>query len=264
MFYAVKASSIVGCDITEGLIARANRMLSDGNFRSRNYWEGLAPLGAPPYIHNVTFEAQDVLDLPYPDGEFDVVMWQRLLINLPTWELQQRALESLLRVLAPRGQVLMSEVTEDGHARVNALREMFGLGPLVRYWHNRYLRQEEILPKLNESGLRGRSACLGLHGFLSKVFYPAMAAPEDPQFMSPFNKAVYMVGLAGPPRVDLVHFLDEVFREALAYQLGPHYVWADAYDGVLERVEGLGLGMEDIRECNHQTLYIMRRLGGQQ
>ncbi|HUW10631.1 MAG TPA: class I SAM-dependent methyltransferase [Anaerolineae bacterium] len=253
MFYAVNADHVVGCDITGGLIARANRMLADPVFRYRKYWSGLTPFGAPLYRHNVAFEVQDVLDLPYADGAFDTVMFQRLLINLPTWDLQRQALAELVRVLD--GQMLISEVTEDGHAYVNALRKEFDLEPLTRYWHNRYLRHDEFVEELEGYGLHVMSERQGLYGFLSKVFYPAMISPEEPQFLSGFNQAAHAVSVGAPGiGADLYRFLDETFRGALAYQQ-PYEAWAKQYDAVLSQVAKKDINMEGIALCNHQTLY---------
>lgn len=258
-FYAAVAKSLVGFDITEGLIGYANQMLADRAFR-RKWWEGLTPWGAPALLNNMTFEVQDVLDLPYDAGAFDAVVCQRLLINLPTWEMQQQALENLIKVLMPGGVLLISEVTEDGHGCVNALRRAFGLGPLETYWHNQYLHHEQFMAELEKHALNTLGpGCLDVYGFLSKVVYPAMAYPEEPQFMSGFNLAAAMVSQFYPDsshlNMGLYSFMDETFRGALAFYW-PDVPWVEAYDAILTRVVGLNIDATAIRGCNHQTIYV--------
>lgn len=262
MYYAAVAKSVVGCDITGGLIDRANRMLNDHEFRRDKYWKGLTPWGAPPYIGNVIFEEQNVLDLPYAPGAFEAVTCQRLLINLPTWELQQQALENLIEVLMPGGLLLITEVTEDGHGRVNALRKVFGLDPLERYWHNNYLNHDQFMAELEEHPLNVMGpGCLDIYGFLSKVIYPAMAYPEEPQFMSGFNLAAAMVSQFYPDSshiTDLYNFMDEVFRGALSFYW-PDVPWAEAYDAMVTRMDCMSIDTNAIRGCNHQAIYVAER-----
>jgi len=263
MHYAAVAKSVVGFDITKGLIDRANRMMSDHEFRRDKYWKGLTPWGAPPYISNVTFEVQDVLDLPYERGEFEAVMCQRLLINLPSFELQEQALANLVETLVPGGVLVISEVTEDGHGRVNALRKLFGLDPLERYWHNCYLNHEQFTAAMEKLPLNSMGpGCLDIYGFLSKVVYPAMVCPEEPQFMSGFNLAAAMVSQLYPDsshlNMGMYAFMDEVFRGALSFYW-PEVPWVEAYDAVVTRMDCMSIDATAIRGCNHQALYVAER-----
>lgn len=262
-FYAAVAKSVTGFDYTEGLIERASQMLTDQKFRTDQCWAGLTPWGAPPMLNNMMFAVQDVLDLPYDPASFDAVVCQRLLINLPSWELQQQALANLVKTLMPGGILVIAEVTEDGHGRVNALRDIFGLDPLERYWHNLYIHHNQFMDAMEALPLKVLGpGNLDIYQFLSKVFYPAMVAPEEPQFMSAFNLAAATVSMfytdSSHLNMELYNFLDEVFRGALAF----HWTdvpWVEAYNRVLTRIGGMNLDAMAIRGCSHQTLFLAER-----
>jgi SAM-dependent methyltransferase len=94
-------------------------------------------------IANLEFRAGDILDLS-TIGTFDAVVTERVLINLPSWELQRRAIEQIESVLEPGALYVMIENTEDGDASLNELRERIGLEPISQHWHNRFLEWDEF------------------------------------------------------------------------------------------------------------------------
>jgi SAM-dependent methyltransferase len=97
----------------------------------------LADQQADP-IPNLEFRAGDILDLP-ANEQFDVVVTERVLINLPSWRHQRQAIEQIARLLRPGGMYVMIENTEDGDAALNALRERVGLKAIPQHWHNLFL-----------------------------------------------------------------------------------------------------------------------------
>jgi SAM-dependent methyltransferase len=129
-------------------------------------------------IPNLTFVAGDILDLSdYPEA-FDVVVTERVLINLPTWEEQQRAIEQIHSTLRPGGLYVMLENTEDGDEALNDLRERVGLTPIPQHWHNRFLEWASfsawIAPRFELVERRGFS----LYYLLTRVYAQLFASFE--------------------------------------------------------------------------------------
>ena len=89
-------------------------------------------------VPNLEFRAGDILDLSAHE-QFDVVVTERVLINLPSWGHQQQALEQIARRLRPGGMYVMIENTEDGDEALNELRERAGLKAIPQHWHNLFL-----------------------------------------------------------------------------------------------------------------------------
>ena len=50
------------------------------------------------YPENIKFEAGDALDMPYSDGEYDIVYSNSVIEHVSTWENQQRFAEEVLRI----------------------------------------------------------------------------------------------------------------------------------------------------------------------
>lgn len=111
-------------------------------------------------IPNLEFRPGDILDLS-THGQFEIVVTERVLINLPSWEYQCQAIEQITRMLRPGGMYLMIENTEDGDAALNELRERAGLKPIPQHWHNLFLDWDEfaafVEPKFDVVERRGFS-----------------------------------------------------------------------------------------------------------
>jgi ubiquinone/menaquinone biosynthesis C-methylase UbiE len=90
-------------------------------------------------LSNVTLVEGDLLDLSAHVGAFDVVLTQRSLINLPSWDLQKQALGEVYRALRPGGLYVMIENTNDANDVMNDYRGKVGLPPIPKHWHNLFL-----------------------------------------------------------------------------------------------------------------------------
>jgi SAM-dependent methyltransferase len=165
-------------------------------------WTGLdysAPMvraaagAVPPDLDGrVRFLQGDVLAPPLEDGSFDAIYSDRLLINLVSWELQQRALGAIHRLLRPGGLYVMVENYVDGLDRLNAVRGTAGLPPIPVRWHNRYLREAEVdafVPGLFEQ--THREPVAGTYFLVSRVINAKVAQQEgrEPEYLSPINRA---------------------------------------------------------------------------
>ena len=139
----------------------------------------------------VQFCAGDVLSLPEDLGTFDLIYTERVLINLPDWASQRQAIESLLGLLREGGVYIMCENSQDGLDRLNVLRRDVGLHQIDPPWHNRYLKEQEVLEITSEAlRLEEISHFTSTYYFLSRVVNAAVAARDgkEPQYDSSINQ----------------------------------------------------------------------------
>jgi ubiquinone/menaquinone biosynthesis C-methylase UbiE len=103
--------------------------------------------------NNISFEIGNILNLNFSDNQFDKVYTTRVLINLPTWEQQIIGLNELLRVTKTGGQVIISEGFYEPLVKLNSIRLIAGLSPLVEHDFNRYLKISNLNKFLLEKKL---------------------------------------------------------------------------------------------------------------
>jgi SAM-dependent methyltransferase len=86
----------------------------------------------------------DVKDLPFSNAEFDVIVGERVIINLKDREHQRQAFQQLRRVLKPGGYLVMIEAFEDAWHNLNAARTELGLFPIPMASQNRWFQRGEL------------------------------------------------------------------------------------------------------------------------
>ena len=96
--YATHCKQVIGCDLSEQMIASAKRNLANRK----------------PLRTNVVFEQRNVLDIDsaYNRNPFDAVVSIRGLINLPSREMQKEAILKVHKLLPKNGKSYLSKVTE--------------------------------------------------------------------------------------------------------------------------------------------------------
>lgn len=165
---------IVAVDFSEEMIKAARRLLS-----------GEALKGT------VEFLVGDVRDLPDIQGAFDVVLTERVLINLPCWEAQAQAIRDISTFLSPGGRYLMCENSMDGLAAINEMREAIGLKSIQPPWHNQYFDEQKLLElDIPDFDLVRVESYSSTYYFLSRVLNAWFAAQEgkDPAYDAPINQ----------------------------------------------------------------------------
>ncbi len=173
MRYATRVRECVGYERSAELRARAAR----------------AAAGIP----NLTVKAGDILaQEDWQDGEhgYDVVVTQRMLINLVSWDDQRRALETIHRLLRPGGRYVMIENTTDAAAALDDLRVGVGLAAIPQHWHNRFLDHDQLMDFMGGRFQLLRTYDFGLYYLLTRVYVPMFAsfrgwgaqAEKDPIF----------------------------------------------------------------------------------
>jgi len=201
LHYAQVCKEIYGVDYSEGMISHAQEFLIDSKNRReviRKYCDGIWDLPCG----NIVFHVGDALDLKFSDGFFDVVISDRLLVNMQTPEMQDRVLVELGRVLKPGGLLFVNEATVQGHARIDSFRVKFGLDTMEKYWHNCYLNEDLLCSQLYFH-VRDVQR-FDVYQFLSKIVYTLTIRPEEPDFLSHFNRAAYYLARVYPSRDELL------------------------------------------------------------
>lgn len=147
--------------------------------------------GDQPLKGSLRFQVGDVQILGGLAAEFDLIYTERVLINLPDWPAQKKALGDIGCLLAPGGVYVMCENSQDGLDEINRLRAGVDLPAIAAPWHNRYLRDAELaecdFPALRLAAIDYYSST---YYFLSRIVNAALAAREgeEPDYQSPVNQ----------------------------------------------------------------------------
>lgn len=175
--FAKQAEHIVAIDYSEAMISRAKREYGD--------------------IPNITFEVRDILSpLTYPPKSFGVAVAQRCLINLATWEDQQKAIEHIAQVIRPGGYFVMQEGTRQGREGLNALREQMGLPRMPDVPFNSDLDEMTLWPFLRRHFEIVQIRRYGLYDLVARVVHPLLVAPAQPDYEAKINEIARQVAAA--------------------------------------------------------------------
>jgi SAM-dependent methyltransferase len=178
---------VIGVDYSEEMIRRARSTPSDAKFATCN-----------------------VLNLESADfGAFDVVITERCLINLASWEEQQQALRNIASVIAPGGRLLFIEGSADGRERLNALRGVVGLDTMPTVWHNIDFKSSELLRFFKEeTDLEVEHALhFGTYDFIARIVHPLLVAPDAPQYDTRINQIAAKLALDTQEHSDISRVL---------------------------------------------------------
>ena len=258
IFYSQHVGEIIGADFAEKMIQWAKRFLEDREYFDKTMGE-YAVDGAPQPGDNIRFEQGDVMNLSYGDASFDAVIGERVLINLPEYELHDKAIGEVARVLQPGGRWVTVEVTLEGHREVDRVRAEMGLPQIEKYWHNKYVDEERFARAAAAAGLDvNQDIRFETYQFLTKVLHPLAVAPEEPQFMVGFNDAARRVAARFPTyasvsAIGLETFLNQEFRP-MVEEHDPDKL--AGYDRVVEQALVVN---PNFTGCSHQVGFVLER-----
>ena len=258
IFYAQVVNEIIGADYAELMVERAQRFLEDRKYY-KNVMKTYSRDGKiPRFPTNLQFEVGDIVNINYPAKYFDAVIADRVLVNLPTVQLQKKAISEVSRVLCPDGFWIVAEASKQGHKKIDKMRNLFGLPAMEKYWHNLYLDEPFIIRIFKKAGFSIHDTKrFETYQFLSKVIHPLTVVPEEPQFLAGFNRAAMDIArnfydYKQIMRIGLESFLKK-FRVVLT-EYDPDKV--EGYDKVCRQVLSLN---PDFTGCSHQVLYHLIR-----
>jgi ubiquinone/menaquinone biosynthesis C-methylase UbiE len=172
------AARYTGVDYAVSMIEHANEALAEKKLSA----------------DKIRFSVASILDLPFPDSAFEVAYTTRVLINLSTWEQQQRGIVQALRVVRKGGLLVVSEGFWEPLCLLNSLRLLVGLPPLAEHDFNRYLKKAKLEAWLNEQRLSFEVEDFSSVYYLgSRVLRELIQKEELPfgDYSSPVNKLFY-------------------------------------------------------------------------
>jgi len=171
---------MLGVDFSENLVSGAR---------------GLVERFRPSLKSIPEFRRGDLFEfLRTDDEQFDFIVTERVIVNLPTEELQDQAIRALIGKLKPGGRYLMMEGTQEGFATLNRVRRAAGLGEIPdRYAGNessRKLPDERVRAVVEATGAADTVAeeNFSLYNLVSKTVHPLFVAPEEPRFSGKMNE----------------------------------------------------------------------------
>ena len=117
-------------------------------------------------------DVRDSSTLPFK--KFDLVICQRVLINILNLEDQKKALKNLIELTNSAGRLIFIESFKSGLANLNNARHEFGLDKIIPAHHNLYLNDDFFNdPKLTRLENSNENA-LSSHYYVSRVLHPAI------------------------------------------------------------------------------------------
>ena len=113
------------------------------------------------------------------DMRADILICQRVLINLLDFTDQAAALRHLVQATNPGGYLLLIEAFQSGLERLNEARAEFDLEAIPPAHHNLYLpddffSDQSELHELQDSDVQVARNFLSTHYFVTRVFHPLM------------------------------------------------------------------------------------------
>ena len=128
----------------------------------------------------------------------DIIITERVLVNLLTKKKQQQAVLNIKEALRPGGHYVMVESFNEPMQEINMARQEFLLPPVTASAHNLYLNETlvEFMAKWGLREIPGTLACnhLSTHFFLSRVVHPALrpagGKTRFTRFTAFFNQAL--------------------------------------------------------------------------
>lgn len=121
-------------------------------------------------LKNITIKAGDILKMKKIPEKPDVVITQRLLINLINWNEQKEAIENIYKMLKPGSLYIMIENTNDAYSALNQMRHQVGLEPIPIHWHNLFFDYDQLMSFIKDKFQLLNFHDFGLYYFLTRVY----------------------------------------------------------------------------------------------
>jgi SAM-dependent methyltransferase len=167
----------IGCGDGEATIHYAARVQRCVGFEPSNHLRAKAiEAGEKSGLANLSFRAGDILEMREKTGEFDVVVSERMLINLASWEEQTQALRNIHGILERGGRAILVENTNDAFLALNDVRAKVGLPPIPQHWHNRFFDYDELMNFLAGKFQLLKTYDFGFYYLLTRVFVQMFAS----------------------------------------------------------------------------------------
>jgi len=152
----------------------------------RDFSQPMVELAQSRGIANCDVAHGDVRSLELEDEAFDLIVGERVVINLMDREHQWQALAEIARVLRPGGYYVCIEAFRDGLDSLNEARAELGLEPNTEAYHNLWFEEAEFRREvakhfevIDTESLAGvPQHFLSSYYFMSRVVYPAVTKTD--------------------------------------------------------------------------------------
>jgi len=123
----------------------------------------------------LSFKVKNILNID-EKSKYDIAYSIRCLQNIPSWELQKKALFNVANMLKPGGVYIMIESFNSGLNKLNLARKELDLPAIKEPWHNNYFDQDRVCESMTEFNLDLILEDCFLSGFFfgSRVIYPVL------------------------------------------------------------------------------------------
>ena len=143
-------------------------------------------------------DARDTSTFSQFGEEFDIIITERVIINLLSWDDQHQALVNIANLLKPKGRYIMVESFRESWLLMNEARKEMGLARVEQSSHNRFLNEKVTvaLSKLSLLELKGQMPynSLSTHFYLTRVLHPSVrpygGKTKESHFVSFFKAAL--------------------------------------------------------------------------
>tara|TARA_B100001057_G_scaffold497199_1_gene600708 strand:+ start:1138 stop:1833 length:696 start_codon:yes stop_codon:yes gene_type:complete len=122
---------------------------------------------------NIKFEVLDIRNLTKITQKYDMVISERVLINLDTYKEQIKTINTIGSILKPKGKFIMCESSKKGLDLINNERSKFQLDLIEMPWHNNYIDDDKLERDFNKINLNLKSInhFSSTYYFLSRIVY---------------------------------------------------------------------------------------------
>tara|TARA_B100000965_G_scaffold371227_1_gene359970 strand:+ start:128 stop:892 length:765 start_codon:yes stop_codon:yes gene_type:complete len=147
----------------------------------------------------VKFQIFDIRNLDQIDGKFDLIITERVLINLDSFEEQIKAINTISSKLKKGGSFLMCESSTDGLKNINKERMKFDLDMIEMPWHNNYIDDEKLNAKKSNIDLKLKEInnFSSTYYFLSRIIYANYANIKNEKVI--YDSIINKMSLKLPP-----------------------------------------------------------------
>lgn len=98
----------------------------------------------------INFQVLDVRELNLKNQTFDLIISERVLINLDSFEEQLFIINNLYDILNREGTFIMCESSTRGLENINKEREKFNLERIKMPWHNNYIDDDKLESEMDK------------------------------------------------------------------------------------------------------------------
>jgi ubiquinone/menaquinone biosynthesis C-methylase UbiE len=186
--FSKRVDYTLGLDYSKNMISWANKTLNDKIYRE-TLSKDFSPVWELPFIDKtkIEFIVEDVTKMELKVPKFDVIIAQRILVNMTSHKDQIKVIRNLRKHCVANGQLIICEATLQGHKKTDNYRSLFDLPPLEKHWHNEYLDEDKLNTWEDEGWQIQYVTSYDTYMLISRVIYPASCG--EVKFLSDVNRS---------------------------------------------------------------------------